>query len=80
MSHWTNWQMSNNLLRVPPFHDLFRELATAAFTKDGALCVELHHALKVVLRRAVLANADVVGGHSLHTSVLVKQDFRGTEA
>ena len=55
------------------------ELAAAAFAEDGALGVELHPALKVVLGRAVLADADVVGGHSLHTSVLVKQDFRGAK-
>lgn len=47
-------------------------MSSTAFTEDGALGVELHPSLKVVLGRAVLANADVVGGDPLHAAVLVK--------
>ncbi len=54
-------------------------MSSTSLTEDGALCVKLHPAFKVVLGRAVLADADVIGSDALNAAILVEQNFRRGE-
>jgi hypothetical protein len=67
---------SNDVKNALLVHDLLRKLSTTAFTENGALRVKLHPGFEVVLGRAVLADADVVGGDAFDAAIFVKQNFR----
>ena len=59
---------------------LFRQLTSAAFSKDCALGMELHPAFKVFPGRPVLSHAHVASRHTLDAAVLVVENLRGGKA
>lgn len=68
------------LPEIELFGNLFGQVPMTAFGEDGTLGVQFHAALKVVLRRAILSDTDVVGGNSLYGAILVIKNLRGTVA
>ena len=56
-------------------HDLFGQVTATSFTEDGALCMKLHPALEVVLGCPILTNANVICCNSLHTAILMEENF-----
>ncbi len=67
-------------IEAEPFDQLLAQVAARAFGEDRVLRVQLHAELEVVGRLAVLADAEVAGGHALDRAVLVVQHLGGREA
>jgi hypothetical protein len=59
---------------------LLAQVAARAFGEHGVLRGQLHAELEAVVRLAVLADAQVAGGHSAHRAALVVEDLGGGEA
>ena len=50
-------------------------MAPTAFSKQGALCVELHSSLEVLLWRSILGDAHVIGRDPFDAAILMEQNF-----
>merc|ERR1719150_1524421 len=67
-------------VQVELLHQPLGQVAPAALTEDGALGLELHPPLKVVLGTPVLSNAHIVGGDSTYAAVFIVQHLCGGKA
>lgn len=68
------------LIQLVAFDQLAAEVAARALGEDGVLGVQLHAALEIRARGAILVDAHVAGGHAHHRAVVVVQHLGGGEA
>eukprot|EP01137_Pigoraptor_chileana_P002086 Opistho-2@40475 len=69
-----------SVAQVELLYEAFAERAVASLAKQCDLCVQLHAALKVSLRRSILGNANIVCGNSLDASIVIVNNLAGSIA